>query len=365
MFVFVCVVGSRGLLRRLVHNLIYIKINKMAAFSLYPLCIYLGYEEFYSPFLPNHQMVNTRNSQCNGQPINNTNNNVNLEQLITTQNQLMHAVLQTLNNMQPNPQAHQQQAPPPPPPHQSCLAEFLRTRPTTFSQAKDPMEAEDWLKGVEKKLVIAQCTDCEKVLFAAHQLFGTAANWWETYCNTHADVDSIMWNEFKAHFHNRYVPRGTMKLKKKEFDDLKQGSMTVNEYLNSFIQLSRYTPDDTNIDEKKQDMFLNGLNDDIQFQLLNTDYVDFQHAVDKAIITKNKIMEMENDGKRKVSFHGQPSGSNVRPRFSQPNHFFKSPQMNQPQMLVQVPHPQFLMQRPNFQAPRPSLQMQRPPQQPL
>jgi hypothetical protein len=38
------------------------------------------------------------------------------------------------------------------------------------------MEAKDWLKGVEKKLVIAQCMDREKVLFAAHQLFGTAAN---------------------------------------------------------------------------------------------------------------------------------------------------------------------------------------------
>jgi hypothetical protein len=103
----------------------------------------------------------------------------------------MQAVLQTLNNMQPHQQSHQQQAPPPPPPHQSRLAEFLRTRPTTFSQAKDPMEAEDCLKGVEKKLVIAQCTDHEKVLFAAHQLFGMTANWWETYYNTHADVDSI------------------------------------------------------------------------------------------------------------------------------------------------------------------------------
>jgi hypothetical protein len=113
------------------------------------------------------------------------------------------------------------------------------------------MEAKDWLKGVEKKLVIAQCTDREKVLFAAHQLFGTAANWWETYCNIHADVESIMSNEFKAHFCNHYVPGGTMKLKKKEFTDPKQGSMTVNKYLNSFIQLSRYAPDDINTDEKK------------------------------------------------------------------------------------------------------------------
>jgi hypothetical protein len=47
------------------------------------------------------------------------------------------------------------------------------------------------------------------------------------------------------------VPHGTIKLKKKEFADLKQGVMSVNEYLNSFIQLSRYAPDDINTDEKK------------------------------------------------------------------------------------------------------------------
>jgi hypothetical protein len=79
--------------------------------------------------------------------------------------------------------------------------------------------------------------------------------------------------------------------------------MTVNEYLNSFIQLSRYAPDDINTDEKKQDMFFNGLNNDIQFQLLNTDYTDFQHMVDKAIVIKNKIKDMEKDGKWKVPFH--------------------------------------------------------------
>jgi hypothetical protein len=139
----------------------------------------------------------------------------------------------------------------------------------------DPMEAEDWIKGVEKKLVIAQHMDHKKVLFAAHQLYGMASNWWEMYCNTHANVDTITWNEFKACFHTHYVPCGTMKLKKQEFADLKQGSMTVNEYLNSFIQLSRYAPDDINTDENKQDAFLNGLNDDIQSQLFNTDYVDF------------------------------------------------------------------------------------------
>jgi hypothetical protein len=78
--------------------------------------------------------------------------------------------------------------------------------------------------------------------------------------------------------------------------------MTVNEYLNNFSQMSRYAPDDVNTDEKRQDAFLNRLNDEIQFQLLNTNYENFHRMVDKAIIVKNKIKEMERNGKRKMSF---------------------------------------------------------------
>jgi hypothetical protein len=48
----------------------------------------------------------------------------------------------------------------------------------------------------------------------------------------------------------------------------------------------------------------------------DTDYADFQHMVDMAIVIENKIKEMEKDGKRKLSFSGQSSGSNVRSRFS-------------------------------------------------
>jgi hypothetical protein len=73
--------------------------------------------------------------------------------------------------------------------------------------------------------------------------------------------------------------------------------MTVNEYLNQFIQLLSYATD-----KKNQDMLLKGLNDEIQFQLLNIDYPKFQHLVDKAIINKNKRKEMENDGKCKMVF---------------------------------------------------------------
>jgi hypothetical protein len=165
------------------------------------------------------------------------------------------------------------------------------------------MEAEDWLKSIKKKLEIAQCTDQEKVHFVAHQLFGTTAEWWEMYRNSHQNVGAMTWNEFKARFRTQYIPRGTLKLKK-EFFELQQDGMTVNEYLNKFTQMSRYAPDEVNTDEKKHDAFQNGLNDGIQFQLLNTDYENFLKMVDKAIIVKNKIKEMEKNGKRKTSFSG-------------------------------------------------------------
>jgi hypothetical protein len=94
------------------------------------------------------------------------------------------------------------------------------------------------------------------------------------YRNSHQDIGAITWNKFKARFRTHYVPRGTLKLKK-EFSELQQDRMTVNEYLNKFTQMSRYALDEVNTDEKKQDAFLNGLNDEIQFQLLNTNYEDF------------------------------------------------------------------------------------------
>jgi hypothetical protein len=59
------------------------------------------------------------------------------------------------------------------------------------------------------------------------------------------------------------MPCGTLKLKKKEFSDLNQGSMMVNIHLNQFIQLLRYATDGINTNEKEQYTFIKGLNDEI------------------------------------------------------------------------------------------------------
>jgi hypothetical protein len=72
-----------------------------------------------------------------------------------------------------------------------------------------------------------------------------------------------------------HVPFGMMKLKKKEFEDLKQGSMSVSEYVTRFTQLSHYAPDNVDTDEKKQDWFLNRLNDSLAYALEACDFANF------------------------------------------------------------------------------------------
>ena len=48
-----------------------------------------------------------------------------------------------------------------------------------------------------------------------------------------------------------FVPEGEIKLKRREFLDLKQGSMSVREYLTHWTQLSRYSPYDVSSDDRK------------------------------------------------------------------------------------------------------------------
>jgi hypothetical protein len=66
-----------------------------------------------------------------------------------------------------------------------------------------------------------------------------------------------------------------IKLKKKEFQHLKQGSMIVNEYVTRFTQPSCYAPNEVFTDENKQECFLNGLNDGLAYTLEARDFDNF------------------------------------------------------------------------------------------
>jgi hypothetical protein len=79
-----------------------------------------------------------------------------------------------------------------------------------------------------------------------------------------------------------------IKLKQKEFLALKQGNMSVTEYLNKFTHLSHYAPDEVNTDPKRQERFLDGLIRPLNYQLQSHTFPNFQTLLNKPIGLENK-----------------------------------------------------------------------------
>jgi hypothetical protein len=140
-------------------------------------------------------MVNTRNRVATNNAENNGESNnqeanppppppLTLEQVLAMQAQMLQTMQQTLVNLHAQPHV--------PPPPRDSLGNFQRTKPPTYSYIVEPMDADDWLKSVEKKLQVVQYKNHEKVLLASHQLFGPAADWWDAYVEAHEEPENIM-----------------------------------------------------------------------------------------------------------------------------------------------------------------------------
>jgi hypothetical protein len=139
--------------------------------SFSPATILLGILYLINPHAENN--VESNNQEANPPPP----PPLTLEQVLAMQAQMLQTMQQTLVNMHAQPQV--------PPPPRDRLGDFQRTKPPTFSFAVDPINVDDWLKSVEKKLQVVQCNNREKVLLASHQLSGPAADWWDTYVEAH------------------------------------------------------------------------------------------------------------------------------------------------------------------------------------
>ncbi|WVZ58047.1 hypothetical protein U9M48_008359 [Paspalum notatum var. saurae] len=203
----------------------------------------------------------------------------------------------------------------------TSLGSFLmRIGSTTMSL--HPLQADEWLWAVEQQLDIAQCTDQERVLYATGQLRGGALDWWESY--RQQDRERFTWAQFYERFRSHHVPAGIMKMKKREFLSLKQGSMTVTKYHDKFLHLARYAPTEVTEDSDKQEHFMEVLRDTLQLQLMNANFNNFNHLVDRAMLTEQKSWEIED---RKRKFAPTSINSNTHPR--QPQQQYSQQQGNQ------------------------------------
>ena len=69
----------------------------------------------------------------------------------------------------------------------------------------------------------------------------------------------IIWQEFTTAFREFFIPVGVINRKVTEFLELRQGNMTVMDYVNKFNHLAQYAGVHVDTDDKKKDRFFRGL----------------------------------------------------------------------------------------------------------
>ena len=112
---------------------------------------------------------------------------------------------------------------------------------------------------IEKVLEAMEITsDMTRIRLAAFQLEGEAQVWWN-WAKTSRDLEEMTWAEFQELFIGKYFLDTARRAKAQEFLELKQGTMTVMDYVARFTELARFADDYVATDMAKVRRFENGL----------------------------------------------------------------------------------------------------------
>jgi hypothetical protein len=192
------------------------------------------------------------------------------------------------------------------------LRDFQNSNPPTFTKSTEPLDTDDWLHTIKNKLKYAGVGENEKVLYATHFLAGAAGACWENVRAMQPEGQVMTWEAFKTKFRKAHIPSGLINIMCNKFLNLKQGGMSVTEYLDKFTTWGRYAPNDIDMDEKKRECFMNGLQEDLQPYLVAVPYNDLEALVDAAIMVEDKNKAARESQKRRMMSQGGSSSQRSR-----------------------------------------------------
>ena len=160
-------------------------------------------------------------------------------------------------------------------------------------------------------------SDTTRVRLATFQLEGEALVWWR-WVRTSRDLEVMTWAEFQELFMGKYFPETARHAKAQEFLELKQGTMTVMDYVARFTELARFVDDYVATDVAKVRRFENGLRLSIRARIVGLRLQDIDSMVGTALTIERDMEDARNtrdarvSGKRKDSQSSSSSGKRQR-----------------------------------------------------
>ncbi|XP_073131819.1 uncharacterized protein [Henckelia pumila] len=193
--------------------------------------------------------------------------------------------------------------------------QFKDLGPQEFKEGADPFVAEEWVQSVETIFDYMQLTDADRVRCAIFMFRDDARVWWQG-ARSAMDMTTLTWNGFKDVFYEKYFTISTRTRLAREFLELRQGSMSIAEYVKKFERGRYFVPMISGNAAEELKHFTEGLNATIRRDVRLSGAQTYRAAVDEAMLSKkdgNDIIK-ESQAKR-ISYQGreQQGSSQKRP----------------------------------------------------
>ncbi|XP_057800368.1 uncharacterized protein LOC131015894 isoform X2 [Salvia miltiorrhiza] len=161
---------------------------------------------------------------------------------------------------------------------------FRKHNPPTFNGMGDPMDAEKWIRSLERIFDFMDLTDKERLTCAIFQLTDEADYLWESVQRTLSPQqwEEYTWDNFKAELYEKYIPQSYRIKKEAQFWNLRQENKSVTEYDRLFVQLSRYAPHLVDTEEKRSEKFRRGLRHEIGMPLASQGILTYAQSLSRA-----------------------------------------------------------------------------------
>ena len=103
--------------------------------------------------------------------------------------------------------------------------------------------AKAWIEHMDDYFTAAGTTPANQSMLGMFRLTGDAKLWWKQYCRDQGVLEtSQSWAQINQAVKERYLPPAHEALKMNGFFELKQGSLTFEQYYSKFVSLRRYAP---------------------------------------------------------------------------------------------------------------------------
>ena len=209
-------------------------------------------------------------------------------------------------------------------------------QPETFTgEGSDvPKDLEHWIMSMEDYFSLAQYNNIAKGIMGRAKVGGSAKLWRKLSCESRGMVENTQgWEDLKLRLEERYLPLNYSTNKMNDFLACKRKSLTVEEYHEDFIKLSRYAPLMT--EEQKLSRFILGLEGKLASEVESLRPVSLADALIRAQSKLNSIQpEDTTEGSKRNLPHLVPDRNPKTPFVPTPA--FARPPIPCPPRVVQA-----------------------------